>query len=417
MAEPKKPPKGLVQYKDKSWGVDYYDGPRRIRQKVGSFADAQAYYSEIKRKQRIGDVLPDKKPKVKVADLLELYLARATNKDSRRAAEEWLERMGGQPVEDITESVIRGWINGIRKRWLETTSLKAPLAADELYLLADHQLIWRSGTRLRLGKEVVKIYRVHKRGYLLEAKPRLKAYPKGFMVETEVGLSEASIYRQLAPLGAAFNLGIKKGLCKENPCADHRAIGLQRLTNQRHRTLSPREEVRLLECLGERWWPYVQFAIMTGLRFGNQFSLRWDEVDWEGRLIVPIVKGRKQMPIIITPPLRAVLEEMRTRFPLAQYVFPSPEGHRVHASNFSRRNWRPALKMADIQDFRWHDLRRTTASRLISQGYSLQVVKEVLGHEDARTTDKHYARMANEALQSAQVRLAEGMARFEKESI
>lgn len=333
---------GLTRYPDKSWGVDFYDGTRRIRKKIGSLADAKAYYDECKRFKRIGLVVPESQPasETKVKDLIDLYLKRAENKDSIRDAKVWREWLGEYRPAQVTVDVLRTWCRQQREH-----------------------------------------------------------------------LAEASIYRKLAPLSAAFQAGIKAGLVPSNPCADRKELGLKRLKNRRYRTLSPQEELRLLEVLGDRWWPYLQFAILTGMRWSDQFGLRWRDVHLDQRLIVlPDVKGGKQLPLPLSDAAVGCLEEMRRRWPESQFCFCSPTGVRMGQSNWAQRYWRPALELAGIEGFWWHDLRRTMASRLISQGHSLHTVKEALGHQDSRTTEQHYARLANEALRAAMADIARTMA-------
>src|SRR5436309_10517432 len=61
---------------------------------------------------------------------------------------------------------------------------------------------------------------------------------------------------------------------------------------------------------------------------------------------------------------------------LSTYVFSSPEGKLFH--NFERY-WRPALRAANIPDFRLHDLRHTFASRLAMAGVDLYTVQRAAG--------------------------------------
>ena len=58
-----------------------------------------------------------------------------------------------------------------------------------------------------------------------------------------------------------------------------------------------------------------------------------------------------------------------------------------------RTPWESALKKAGIEDFRFHDLRHSTASYLAMNGASLAEIAEVLGHKTLQMV-KRYAHLS-----------------------
>jgi len=53
------------------------------------------------------------------------------------------------------------------------------------------------------------------------------------------------------------------------------------------------------------------------------------------------------------------------------------------------RAFREAVRKAKIVDFHFHDLRHTFATRLVQAGVNLYAVKELLGHESIKTTERY----------------------------
>jgi site-specific recombinase XerD len=67
-------------------------------------------------------------------------------------------------------------------------------------------------------------------------------------------------------------------------------------------------------------------------------------------------------------------------------VFCDGEGRRF---NSVKRSFATACRKAEIDNFRFHDLRHTFASHLIMRGVGLKTVQELLGHSDIKMTMRY----------------------------
>ena len=111
----------------------------------------------------------------------------------------------------------------------------------------------------------------------------------------EVGRS--TVDKDLGVLKAFFNWCIAHGLATTNPV---RKVKGFREDNTRLRYLTETEYQRLIEAARSSRSPYlaekITLAVHTGLRRGNLFNLRWDEVDCQGRSKIGPPWRRKTRP-------------------------------------------------------------------------------------------------------------------------
>ena len=197
-------------------------------------------------------------------------------------------------------------------------------------------------------------------------------------------LAPASINRELAFLRRVFNVAIEDGLLEANPV---RPKMFAKENNARTRFLSLEEEAQLRKAVAADKWPVIAVAIHTGLRRGEQFGLEWENVNFTtGLLTVPRSKHGEARRVAMNETVRSALRDLPSRLQSA-YVFPSETGETpLDAQNFYNRVYLPALKVAEIDGLRWHDLRHTFASRLVMAGVDLRTVQELLGHKTIQMT-------------------------------
>ncbi|AOE86670.1 site-specific integrase [Pseudomonas sp. TCU-HL1] len=146
--------------------------------------------------------------------------------------------------------------------------------------------------------------------------------------------------------------------------------------------------------------PMVVLTLNTGLRRGELFNLRWQDVNLQGKNITVAAEGTKTAEtrhIPLNTEALATLKAWKKQGDGTGYTFPGQDGERI---TDVKTAWLELLKNAGIDDFRWHDLRHDFASRLVMAGVPLNTVRELLGHSDIKMTLR-YAHLAPESKAAA----------------
>lgn len=168
-------------------------------------------------------------------------------------------------------------------------------------------------------------------------------------------------------------------------------IRLYKEAKRRVRWLTPEQVQRLLGELPRHQRELVVFALATGLRQSNVLGLEWSQIDLE-RQVAWIHPDQAKARRAIHVPLNSVAMDVLTRqigkHPVRVFTY---KGHPIAWAN--TRQWRAALKRAEIEDFRWHDLRHTWASWLAQRGTPLNVLQE-LGGWETEAMVRRYAHLA-----------------------
>jgi integrase len=222
------------------------------------------------------------------------------------------------------------------------------------------------------------------------------------------GSKAATINRLMTALKAALNWGLNYEYIESNPLSRLKPLQ-ERDSDKKTRYLSDDERTRLLSALDEHearlradyLKPLVILAMNTGIRKGDILSLTWGDVDFATR-VISFIPGKTDssadilhvsMNKTVTDTLTLWREQSADASPGA-LIFPSTKKMGAQLMSI-KRAWNAVLKAADINGFRWHDMRHDFASRLVSQGVPLNDVRDLLGHADLRMTLR-YAHLAPE---------------------
>jgi integrase len=152
--------------------------------------------------------------------------------------------------------------------------------------------------------------------------------------------------------------------------------------------------------------PIVLLALNTGLRRSELFHLRWQDIDFEAKWLTVRGVSAKNGQTRRIPLNAEALSTLETWRKLAKdgesRVFPGVGGGRLKRVD---RAWRRLKKGAELEDFRFHDLRHHFASRLVQSGVPLNTVRELLGHADT-TMVLRYAHLSPDHLAAAVEKVA-----------
>ena len=175
----------------------------------------------------------------------------------------------------------------------------------------------------------------------------------------------------------------------------------------------------LKAAVGNRLEALYVLAVHTGMRRGELLGLTWSDVDLKNasvsvrrtltrtdngkRVVLGEPKTKKSRRTIrLTPQavetLRSHLERqlqdmeiLGDRYQDQGLVFTTNTGTPINPSNLRQRNFAPLLKQAGLPHIRFHDLRHTCATLLLSRGVHPKFVQELLGHATIAITLDTYS--------------------------
>ncbi len=165
---------------------------------------------------------------------------------------------------------------------------------------------------------------------------------------------------------------------------------------ERVREMTRDEQDRLFAKLRPDLHPFVALALMTGLRRAELAAMQWRQVDFEAATIRVRQKGGKTRSFPMNGELRAFLTALprATSLPAARHVLTfvdqaTAERRQITPGGAIMVAFRDAVTAAGIEDFRFHDLRHTFATRLLRQTQNLKLVSKLLGHQNIATTTRY----------------------------
>ncbi len=225
----------------------------------------------------------------------------------------------------------------------------------------------------------------------------------------KAGASPDKICTTHAVLHRALKLAVRWRLLPFNVCAD---VERPKVERKAISPLSVEEARRLIESAhGERFEAIYVLAVTAGMRLGELLGLYWSDVDLKGRVVMvqralqelngkltlkepKSARSRRRIDI----PQMAVDALIRHRAQMlaeglagVDLVFCNGRGGPMRRTHFHSQHFKRLLKAAGMRECRFHDLRHTSATLLLSQGVHPKVVQERLGHSQISVTLDTYS--------------------------
>jgi integrase len=252
-------------------------------------------------------------------------------------------------------------------------------------------------------------------------------------VRKKEGFSQSTVRNIMAPVRGMFFQAMEDGAAHQNPAA--RIGKLNKRSKDEPKTeINPltREEIQVMLMAAMKkkyvhWYPLLLCAPRTGIREGELVALKGIDVDFNGGFIhvqrnlsrgkISVTKNGKDRKVDMSSQLAEVLSDLLSkrraealRVEMAKsaderreaaavinevmegWLFQAPAGTQIDPSNL-RKLFKRLLIDAKLRRVRFHDLRHTFASLLLSNGESPAYVKEQMGHSSIQVTVDIYGHL------------------------
>jgi integrase len=213
-------------------------------------------------------------------------------------------------------------------------------------------------------------------------------------------------------LSVVLRTAVKWGHLQDNPA---RGVDLPRLRNVRPKwALTTDQAAALLEALPRLARTMVGLAILSGLRRGEVFALRWRDIDERGRLLTvreavydgtfstpKTEAGVRQIPL--SPSAVQLMADWKgDETPGSEdLVFATRSGGPISPNNVLRRAIFPACDRLKLPRATWLTFRRTYSSWSHDKGVPGKVIAQMMGHANVDTTLNVYTQVLDGSLRAA----------------
>jgi integrase len=219
-------------------------------------------------------------------------------------------------------------------------------------------------------------------------------------------VSARTVVQELTVIKLMFKHALKWGYIKLNPAE---ILDRPKFEKPEIEILTPDEIEKFLATISGHYRVAFLTTVLTGLRAGEIWGLRWEDINWNAKQIHikrALWNGTFQTPkskrsvrkIDVPASLISELKKWKLACPISTdgLVFPDKNGQPTPHGNAIRRHFIPALKKAGLQKVSFHSLRHTNASIRIQSGQNIKYIQSQLGHSSINVTMDTYGHLFND---------------------
>jgi integrase len=210
---------------------------------------------------------------------------------------------------------------------------------------------------------------------LLKLEPTMLRKAKKSLLK---GRQPSTVNRYLAALSGCFNYCVKEtdyGLTK-NPFSE---VSRYSESHGRDRVLDDYQRCELLNACADihnELHTIVVLALTTGMRMSEILRIKWINIDFTRGLIKIVeTKNNETRSAALVGTAFDLLQSRHKSSKTAHVFSEIKTRHQLH------KWFRQAVDIAEIEDFRFHDLRHCAATYLAQSGATLTELAEALGHK------------------------------------
>ena len=270
----------------------------------------------------------------------------------------------------------------------------------------------------RMTRKMLTVYRGHVKNYILDPRHGLARYKLNHLTARNVGdfrdrvrtagVSVPTTRKILSTLHVALEYAISQDWLAVNAAHGVKVIGSRDEGSKRIIPPTKDQMKTILKAANEDTQFMILFAASTGLRAGEQWALRWADINFEQSTLRVLRRvdsyGEEGPPksaagvrdVPLSEHLLYKLRERRIRSPYSaneDLIFANKRGSHTCHDNMVKRRFRPAVLIAEKPNINWHSLRHYAISTWIEAGLAPKTIQTFAGHSSLQVTMDRYGHL------------------------